>query len=236
MKTRSSIASLVLVFSTLSVLAGCPADDTGDGDDEVGESDSTDSDSTDSDSTDESTDTDTDAGTDSTDGETGEAEPDVAACQQYCDAWYPCTNDQPQDGTCVAECLADLHTQPQGECFDNELVLLGCLAALTCEEHEAWIFHEEGTSYPCEAETEASCECLESSSTAEPGPTASDCSLDYSCVGETEYRVECSGEGCLCFVDGVEVGGCAEPVAVCTEVLGDGFEYPALDECCGWAI
>lgn len=245
MKTRSSIAplrSLSFVLSILPALAACPAGG-GEGDDEIGDSDSTDesdgstdsgeSDSGDSDSTDESS-PETDSTTDES-SDTGEPDPDTALCQQYCEASYSCNNDGPLD-PCVATCLEDLHAQPAGMCLDNEVVLLACLATLTCEEYEAYLWHEEGQSFPCDGENDASCECTEAAAETSWGNTPSDCALDYACVGETDYALECSDAGCVCFVDGVETGGCAEPTPICEELLGDGFTFETVNDCCGWSL
>lgn len=243
----ASLRSLSFLLTTLTLLPACPAagDDDDVSDDDIGESDSTDnsdesdesessdSDTDDSDTSDDSTDSTDSMGDESS--ESGEVEPDVEACQQYCDAWYPCFNDQPQDGTCVAECLEDLHSKQEGMCFDNELGLLTCLATLTCEEYEAYLWHEEGEAFPCDTAEEASCQCLAAEIEVGEGETASDCSLDYSCIGETSYAVECDGEGCTCYVDGVETGGCVDAMQTCAEVI-ETVAFDVVNECCGWSL
>jgi hypothetical protein len=229
--STASLRSLLFVFSTLPLLSACPVQ--ADGDDEIGDSESTDVD-VDAETDSEESDSDTsDDGDDSS--ETGEPDSQAELCQQWCDAWYPCFNDGPQDGSCVASCLEDFFVHPAGACLENDAVLLSCLATLTCEEYEAYLWHEEGEAFPCEAENESSCQCLESVSSVTEGQTTSDCALEYECVGEIGYAVECTSAGCICYEDGVEAGGCANAVETCTELVGTN-EYAQINACCGWSL
>jgi hypothetical protein len=245
MTTRCFIAplrSLAFLLSALPLLTACPA--AGDEDDEIGEvgdTDSTDSsdssDSSDStESDDNTTESDDSTDTDSTSSdETGDVDADTALCQDYCDAWYPCTSDQPQDGTCVADCLADLHANPVGVCAEGGATLLACLATLTCEEHEAYLWHEEGEAFPCDTEQAASCECLYPLAEITEGQTGSDCSLGYTCNEQIAFSVECDGEGCTCYQNGVETGGCVDAMTTCQDLVETG-DYETINACCGWSL
>jgi hypothetical protein len=131
---------------------------------------------------------------------------------------------------CVAACI-DHHAGLDADCLGVELELTQCLAGLTCDELNQFAA-QDPEPYPCQAEQEASClgggggECIVGVGAGEnPG----ECSVSVQCEGDPEQSVECNGALCTCYIDNVEVGGCANAVEICND---PGSE--TLAACCGF--
>jgi hypothetical protein len=83
---------------------------------------------------------------------------------------------------------------------------------------------ETDTGTSTETETGETCE-----TTFEPGEGDGDCFIMVACPDRAVHTVNCDKDGCTCFEDDVEVGGCPDSSSFC-----GAHDLSALETCCGW--
>ncbi|MFV8756575.1 hypothetical protein ACNOYE_39020 [Nannocystaceae bacterium ST9] len=249
-----SFAPITLVLALVPVLSACPSDDDG-GTEEVGETGTTDesgsetngttdesggdqgsSSESESDSTETGPDSaDTTETTDSSDsadsvsdtGTTGDPGLTEELCMQGCAVFSECVGEIPG---CLEECITQ-HDALDGECLGFEQALTACIGGLTCEELDQFL-ESSPEPYPCQAEEAQVCEGNVCEVGVGMGENPEECSFEYICPNDPVYSVECTANGCSCFEDGVEVGGCSEAAQFCAAV----GETDAANTCCGWQL
>ena len=69
------------------------------------------------------------------------------------------------------------------------------------------------------------------------------CTYQFDCYGSGKHRVECIDGGCVCLLDGVEVGSCdslypalCEPFDPTDPNQANATIVARLNECCGWML
>lgn len=176
---------------------------------------------------DNTTDDDTTGGSTGGDGTTGDPG-DTSLCPSACDKLVACEIEET-----VRECVSWCEELENDIAMLDPRVFPGCVERvaefLQCTSMELMCFETE----PCAGllaaiEEDCGCEML-----AEGDVEGKACTYHERC-GVVSRDVDCTGDTCVCKVNGEVVGECEHPMMVCEKIGPDGDVAAAAGECCGW--
>jgi hypothetical protein len=219
---------LVVVPTVVLGLALAPGCDDADGDAD------SDADSDADGDADADADSDADGDADADADADGDADADAdgghaADCSGACGMFDSCTDIYPEDGSCVAACMAEYeHFDGSAygpDCIAGITAFYGCWAPITCEDLTAY-YERASASYPCGSEEATLVEdCF---ATSDPG-------VRDSC------RAGCAkSSACYALARSIGVGGCVNACVV--QLAGAADDGPACtaavlaDRACGHAL
>lgn len=165
-----------------------------------------------------------------TEGTTGELPAGLeAACQETCALLVDCAIES-DASACAADCIENLGAS-EPVCAEAAVATLQCLQGMTCEQLVAAFDEEEFGACAAQVETEKEV-CSESEACQAAVGESEDGGCQYwlECPSDPVKQINCVGEVCECFEDGVKTGECAAE-GVCLDLGGLSDKAEA---CCGF--
>ncbi|MFV8753022.1 hypothetical protein ACNOYE_20945 [Nannocystaceae bacterium ST9] len=178
---------------------------------------------------------------DSTDGDTTTGEPEDP-CVGYCQLEQQC-DPEFDYAACLGWCGDEVAAAEGTACEPALSEFHACLSGLSCGEFNAIFDDPEGPCFDAVVAFDDLCgELLTCELSGGGDIEGSFCSYQYECHASALHRVECDAEGCVCLIDGVEVGSCDQLYPeICEELDPDPdtavmVTVERMNECCGWQL
>lgn len=132
--------------------------------------------------------------------------PEEARCEDFCANAHACFP-RLEVAECVANACYDATGTP--ECQAATEALFTCMAGMDCDEIFALADHDDYGPCTDPLAMEAAACTGEKACETQAGSNGNSCDVEFLCLGEPPMSMECDATGCVCLVNGEQVGECS---------------------------